>query len=75
MHPALSLRLRRGNDTPVVGRLPEYFVLRLFVTRAVTGDRAEVHVTGVQARGSWAEIMVVNGLADVELVDLTPCPS
>ena len=40
------------------------------MTRAVTGDSAEVEVTCVQAGDSCAEIMVVDGLTDVELVDL-----
>jgi hypothetical protein len=70
MHSVLPLRLHRQNDTAVVERLLGYFVLRLLMTRAVTGDSAEIEVTGVQAGDSWAEIMVVNGLTDVELVNL-----
>ena len=56
--------------TPVVGGLLGYFVLGLPVPRTVAGDRTDVEAPRVQAGDFWAEIMVVNGLTDVELVDL-----
>jgi hypothetical protein len=45
------------NDTPVVGRLLGYFVLRLLVTRAVTDNSAH---HGPQPRDAWTE-MVIDG--------------
>jgi hypothetical protein len=58
----------RGPEAP--GSLLRYLVLRLLVTWTVAGDSAQVEVAGFQRPDAWAEMVISDRFADVELIDL-----